>query len=216
MVSMNAVRNSAGIDFVFSGDLAAVDLVNTEIVARRRRYDLLQTPQDVLDWFGALRPLRPEEDLVELEGMLAPDAMFMMKLKTFRSELRQLFGEITAGQGLRADEALDFLNTELGTVRLSLMTRNRPDTGTSGNFQMVYRAESQPGALIILTCAISAMRLLAERDLSRLHKCRNPHCVLFFYDLTRNATREWCSIECMDRARSAERYQQLKASRHDH
>ncbi len=206
MGNMTPVYNSAGIEFVDLGELLAIDLVNTEIAARRKRYDLLQTPQDVTLWFDTMRALHPQEDQVEIDTMLAPDAAFLTRLKPFRAQLRALFGAITDGQTADAID-LTFLNARLSTGHVHL----KPSEGGSA-FKMVYQAAPLPGEPILLACAVSTMRLLAEQQLSRLHKCRNPHCTLFFYDLRRNGTREWCSIECMDRARSAERYQQLKAS----
>ena len=34
-----------------------------------------------------------------------------------------------------------------------------------------------------------------------------------FYDMTRSATRQWCSTACMNRARSLHHYRQAKASK---
>lgn len=205
MNSPNVTLNSAGIEFVPLGELLAVDLVNTEIAARRKRYDLLQTPQDAVDWFTTMIALRPDEQQVAIDAALSPLPEVLEGLKLLRAILHGLFEEIVAGSA--SDTAkIAVINAHLGAGAVTIQPTE------AGSFRAVYQP-SVPEEAIALACAVSAMRLLTERDLSRLHKCRNPHCVLFFYDVTRSATREWCSIECMDRARSAERYQQLKASK---
>lgn len=202
---MSAVKNSLGIEFVDTGDLLAVDLVNTEIVARRKLYDLLQTPQDATDWFHAMLTVRMDENRVALDNMSAPDQAFLGRLKTFRAALHTLLDARLAGRSQSVGD-LSFVNEVLQNARMTLTANDHQHVHT------VYRAESLPGEPILLSCALSAAHLLTDLDATRLHKCRNPHCVLYFYDRTRSATREWCSIECMDRARSAERYAQLKAS----
>ena len=62
----------------------------------------------------------------------------------------------------------------------------------------------------LLPIARSAVDLLTGKDLARLHRCANDRCVLLFYDTTKSATRRWCSIACMNRARSSRRYRERK------
>jgi predicted RNA-binding Zn ribbon-like protein len=50
-------------------------------------------------------------------------------------------------------------------------------------------------------------------DLSRLRQCHSHHihrCILLFYDTTKSGTRQWCSTACLDRERSARRYEEKK------
>jgi len=65
--------------------------------------------------------------------------------------------------------------------------------------------ESGPDSAL-LPVARSAFDLLTTKEPSRLHRCGNDRCVLLFYDTTKSATRRWCSVGCMNRARSAARY----------
>jgi predicted RNA-binding Zn ribbon-like protein len=76
---------------------------------------------------------------------------------------------------------------------------------TSGAVRPVYHV--QPGAAsTCFTIALSALHLVRDGDLQRLHRCRDDCCVLLLYDTTRSATRRCCSLGGMDRARSAKRY----------
>jgi predicted RNA-binding Zn ribbon-like protein len=84
---------------------------------------------------------------------------------------------------------------------------------SSGAIQPAYQA--QPGAdSMLFAIALSALRLVRDGDRQRLHRCSNDRCVLLFYDTTKSATRRWCSLGCMDRARSAKRYRAAKQRSH--
>ncbi|MFC9972033.1 CGNR zinc finger domain-containing protein [Spirillospora sp. NPDC127200] len=55
--------------------------------------------------------------------------------------------------------------------------------------------------------AADLVRLRGERA-ERIRKCANPACVLWFYDISKNGSRRWCSMEvCGNRAKT-DRYQQ--------
>ncbi|MFF5204538.1 CGNR zinc finger domain-containing protein [Streptosporangium sp. NPDC000396] len=55
--------------------------------------------------------------------------------------------------------------------------------------------------------AADLVRLYGERP-ERIRKCANPACVLWFYDISKNGSRRWCSMEaCGNRAKTV-RFQQ--------
>jgi predicted RNA-binding Zn ribbon-like protein len=50
------------------------------------------------------------------------------------------------------------------------------------------------------------LRLLREAP-DRVRACAHPHCVLYFYDTSKNGTRRWCSMAaCGNRAKAARHY----------
>jgi predicted RNA-binding Zn ribbon-like protein len=199
-----STASSIGLAFVEDGDLLAADLINTEVVIRRKAYDLLATPADALLWFETMRALRPDEDRVDTSGTLPPDAGALVGLKALRTWLRLFFGELTNGSP-PTDAHLAKLNFYLKSAQIRL--RHTPaHVQSSRPAQTLYATGPVPGAPIALACALSAAHLLTDLDLARLHRCHNPACVMFFYDRTRSATRSWCSLDCKDRERSAERY----------
>ncbi|MFL5652938.1 MAG: CGNR zinc finger domain-containing protein [Ktedonobacteraceae bacterium] len=55
--------------------------------------------------------------------------------------------------------------------------------------------------------------LFTRAEKHRLHICKNERCILFFYDTTKSATHQWCSLECMNRARSLQHYRHVKEER---
>jgi predicted RNA-binding Zn ribbon-like protein len=45
---------------------------------------------------------------------------------------------------------------------------------------------------------------LERRVDERIRGCANPECVLWFYDVSKNGRRRWCSMEgCGNRAKAA-------------
>lgn len=56
----------------------------------------------------------------------------------------------------------------------------------------------------VVPIAASFAKFIASADLTRVRKCRNPDCILFFYDTSKSGTRSWCSLDiCGNRMRVA-------------
>jgi predicted RNA-binding Zn ribbon-like protein len=191
--------------FVFYGEVLALDLVNTEVVVRRKPIDLLAAPEAYAAWWRAAAARYPEvagslpASEIEANPELLPAVMAL------RGALRRVFSSVADGTPLPpADLAL--LNRALGNthdaVALGDVGEPRP--------LIVPRGPDSDGPLAAV--ARSAFTLLTGADLSRLHRCANEHCVLLFYDTTKSATRRWCSTACMNRARSSERYRKRQGS----
>jgi predicted RNA-binding Zn ribbon-like protein len=192
--------------FLFIGDVLALDLVNTEVVVRGKPRDLLVTPEDVAQWWHAAQRYYPNMDAVQAAGVARVDTAALVALKGLRRALRGIFGAL-ADDTTPASADIDVLNTVLRTGTHALMLTS------SGAVRPVYQA--QPGAdPMQFAIALSALRLVRDGERQRLHRCSNNRCVLLFYDTTKSATRRWCSVGCMDRARSAKRYLATKQGSH--
>jgi predicted RNA-binding Zn ribbon-like protein len=181
------------VDFVFLADALALDFVNTEIIDRGKRRDLLQTPQDLQTWWGVAK-----NHYADLESF-NPDGADLDTVKTFRSTLRRLFTAVSAQQK-PTDVDLAALNTILQSAKLTLKWHE------PNRFSSTYRSDDP----FLFTLALDAHGLLTEHDLSRIHPCKNERCILLFYDKSKNGTRRWCSWNCMNRARSIENYRKSK------
>ena len=190
--------------FAFRGGPLALDLVNTEIMERGKPQDLLLTPQDLRDWWAEARP---QTGVLALEsfGELEITDDLLEAAKTLRSSLRTLFATIVQGQSV-SEKDLDSLNMILATGHQAI--RSIANEKLGGVYRLnTQKPEANP---VLLEVALSAYRLLTTQDLNRLHKCKSDRCVLYFYDTTKSATRHWCSLGCMNRARSIQHYQQTK------
>jgi predicted RNA-binding Zn ribbon-like protein len=202
--SGEVMRAAGTAPFLFVGEVLALDLVNTEVVVRRRPRDLLTAPPDLAAWWGLAAERYPELTAPLAQGDVpAWDDAGLEAIRHLRATLRRLFDAV-AGRRPPAATDLAALNAVLqaGYPRVAL--------DAQGGFQAGYGVRDSAHAAMLLPVALSARRLLTGADLGRLHRCGNERCVLLFYDTTRSGTRRWCSVACMDRARSAERYRRRR------
>jgi len=193
-------------EFLFIGGVLPIDFVNTEIVVRGKRRDLLVAPEAVIRWWQAARLHHPDADVVQVTGAeLSADPELLMAAKALRTTLRQMLSRLVEQRDV-SDQDLADLN---GILKLGYPALERAPRA----LEAVYHATETRYASLLLPIALSMRWLLSEANLDRIHQCRNPRCILFFYDETRSATRHWCSLGCMNRARSIQRYHQAKVER---
>jgi len=204
-------RTTAGASpFMFVANALALDLVNTELVVRGRRRDLLATPDAVVAWWAEARAR-----YLDMEGVGAVvgagdrwrDAEAIAALKGLRAAVRMVFAAVAAG-GQPAARDLEPLNRILRTGYHVL------DSAPTGAIVPAYGVRDAGPDGLLLPLALSAFRLLTEADPARLRSCEYERCIGLFYDTSKSATRRWCGEGCMNRARSAQRYAQTKAMRH--
>lgn len=200
MEQQNETDRATNTAYVFRGGALALDLVNTEVVIRGKRQDLLKEPENLKEWKLVAESYYPELETITIN----PDQEFLEKVKTFRKSLRSVFSKLVEEQSPDRKE-LDPLNAILKKGHYAL------GLGNNGELSADYRAENKQDELLV-TLALSVFRLLTETDPKRLHKCKNDRCILFFYDNTKSATRHWCSLGCMNRARSIQHYREQKAA----
>jgi predicted RNA-binding Zn ribbon-like protein len=58
---------------------------------------------------------------------------------------------------------------------------------------------------VLFALAHAAAALLASERRSRLKRCARLACGAVFLDETKNGSRRWCSLRCMERARAPRR-----------
>lgn len=191
--------------FLVDGENLALSLVNTEVMTRGKRGDLLMTSQDVARWWQETCQRHPEFDEVrrESEEPIMYDTALLNALKTLRAALRAIFNALVTGS-MPEKEDVAILNAILRTGYTSL------DLTEQGELVPRTHTTDPTQGLMLLPIALSASRLISQGERKRLHHCENERCILFFYDTTKSATRRWCSLGCMDRARSAQRYREAK------
>ncbi len=196
-----AKEKVAGDALFLSGSLA-LDLVNTEMIVRRKKRDVLSSPDDLAHWWQAALAHHPEQDSVEGgETPLAWTFDLLEEVKRFRQSLRSLCTYLVEEQSTTIPD-LELLNHILSLGYRSVQLT------PPGEIIPVYRVYDQQKGRILLPIALSALRLLTEAERQRLHKCRNDRCILFFYDTSKGGTRQWCSLGCLNRSRSIHQYQQ--------
>jgi predicted RNA-binding Zn ribbon-like protein len=195
------------IDYPFLSGVLALDLVNTEVIVRGKRYDLLCSPGDPADWWQEALTHHPDREKVRQETQTIVWSLPLLeRIKLIRAAIRTLCTNLVEQQPLD-QEALTVLNTILALGYPALEV-------TSGNDLIAtYHTREADQGDILLPIALSAFHLLTQAEKLRLHKCKNDRCILFFYDTTKSATRQWCSLACMNRARSLQHYQHIKSEK---
>jgi predicted RNA-binding Zn ribbon-like protein len=190
--------------FLYIGDALALDAVNTERLVKGTRRDLLPSPDALAHWWHQAQPHYPILEMEQgTQEVPTADPGTLEAFKVLRTALRHLFEEVMAEREIH-EEYLAPINDIL---KMGSQVLEQAEPGT---FQLRDHPGPQPQARILLPIVRSAIWLLTEGTRSRLRSCQNPRCRLFFYDRTRSATRQWCCLKCMDRARSARRYAQVK------
>ncbi|CAM5728362.1 CGNR zinc finger domain-containing protein [Mycolicibacterium aubagnense] len=160
------------------GEPLALDLLNT-------RWMSGDGPQDLLTDVAGLRCWLVANDLGDRCGA---DEKTRAALVLAREAILKVV----------TDGSVDELNTVLdqGRIRRTLAD-SRPQDDVE-----VPRSEWLPGWL----AADNLLQLLAE-SAGRIKQCAHPHCVLWFYDTSKNGTRRWHSMTtCGNRAKAARHY----------
>src|SRR6266705_2474 len=187
-------------DYLFLSGVLALDFVNTEVVVRGKRYDLFATPEDVADWWQQALTHHPEEGKVKAETQaIIWSAQLLERIKWVRAAIRTLCTNLVKRQ-LLDGEALTTLNTILAMGYPALAAASGQE------LVAVYRTRQDDQAAVLLPLALSALHVFTQAEKQRLHTCKNERCICFFYDTTKSATRQWCSLACMNRARSLQQY----------
>jgi predicted RNA-binding Zn ribbon-like protein len=192
------------IDYLFLSGVLALDLVNTEVVVRGKRYDLFATPEDVAVWWQQARTHHPNAETNTDTVIWC--AQLLEPIKRVRAAIRTLCTNLVERQSLDR-EALTTLNTILAMGYPAL------EAASGQEMIAVYRPRDDDQGAVLLPIALSALHLFTQAEKHRLHQCKNERCILFFYDTTKSATRQWCSLECMNRARSLQHYRHVKEER---
>ena len=227
---------------LFVGNALWLDFVNTRYVERNRPVDVLTSFGALVDWLveaGALSAGDAYAANAHWDGTAAA-AELLEEALGFRDTLRDLAELLATGTATRKGEsqeerereaeilgkrddaipvgmakAVTAINTILrADVRYDqLSLAHRPARGDVGpRFERHARRTEFAPPRLLAPLADSASELLCGGDASRVHRCGNPKCVLYFYDTTRNRRRRFCTPEgCGNRVKAAARYRRSKA-----
>jgi predicted RNA-binding Zn ribbon-like protein len=152
----------------------------------------LEEPLSAARWWGVARngavPVLP---LGEVKPRF--DAALAAELKVLRDAAAALVEAAKAGGEPPAD-ALSRITAALGLATMRLHG-SPPAAG--------FAADS--GAGLVLFPLAHAAAGLAASDLARLGRCASPDCAAYFWDTTKNGSRRWCGLACMERVRAPRR-----------
>lgn len=193
--------------FLFVGNHACLDFINTQLVVNERPVDLLDTFSHLVMWLRQAEVLN-EEDARTIERQWSGQAkgeQTLTEARAFRATLREMVERIAAGKPV-PQTAVDAINRQLRhRIGYSQLTRRKRQ------FERGFKAESRDATQLLGLLAEAASDLLCTCELSLIKKCQNPACVLFFYDTTKNHARHWCRMSlCGNRHKVAAHYRRRR------
>lgn len=188
--------------FLFVGNHLCLDFINTEMIVRGQRTDLLREWPDLIGWLVRAKLLgagEEKETVARLDH--AEGKLLLRRARTFRAVLREMAERVVAGKPV-ARSTVDAINEQL---------RRRPGypqlIRTNGRHERRFHSDTSGAASLLTPLAEAACELLCVGDLSLVKKCRNDTCILYFYDTTKNHARQWCSMGlCGNRMKVAAHY----------
>jgi predicted RNA-binding Zn ribbon-like protein len=195
------------VPFLFVGNDACLDFLNTFIVDQGQQFDLIQSLADLLRWQVAAGLLSSDAAaaLAERWQGTAEAAEAAAEARALRARLVTVVDELIAGVS-PASETIDMLNALL--QRRVAYEHIAPVTGKTGDWAIETRCAFREPRDLLAPIAHAAAVLLTERERSRIRKCENPVCVLHYFDTSKNGSRRWHDTRvCGNRIRVAHHYQ---------
>jgi predicted RNA-binding Zn ribbon-like protein len=187
-------------EFLFLGNHPCLDFINTELLIKGRMTDLLETFGDLVTWLIESRTLLKKEADAATRA-LTPDqkAMALAQAKAFRARMREMVQQIAQRGGV-PKAAVTAINELL---RPCVGYRELVPSGATA-FKEIFFPSSDKKEALLASLATSASEVLCSADLALIKKCKNPACILYFYDTTKNHARNWCSMQlCGNREKVA-------------
>lgn len=199
-------RKRSGQPFLFVGNHLCLDFINTQMIVRGTRTDLLGEWNDLIAWLVRAKLLSVGEGKdVTARLSRAEGERLLDEARAFRAILRELAERIVAGKPVPVS-AIETINT-----LLSQCPGYPQLIRTNGRFERRFHSETSGAAQLLVPLAEAASELLCVGNLSLVKKCRNDACILYFYDTTKNHARQWCSMGlCGNRIKVAAHYRRKK------
>ena len=193
--------------FQFVGSHPCLDFINTQMIVRGEPADVLQNSEDLFCWLiQAGLVTQSQADAARAELSHNEKALLLERAKDFRTTLRSLAERIVADKRISDStikEINQFLSQRPGYPQLVRRKRK---------FEQRFHSAASPARDVLALIAEGASDLLCHTDFSLIKKCGNPACILYFYDTTKNHTRNWCSMQmCGNRMKAAAHYRRSLA-----
>jgi predicted RNA-binding Zn ribbon-like protein len=176
--------------FTLIGNHGCLDFVNTEGMQKGQRIDVLAEFPDLAAWLSAAQLLEPAEadEAIRRWSGTPAGARALVEARKLRASLRQMVEQIARGRPIAAStvKAINaLLARPIGHGEL-VRARN----GFVRRLRFGLRAPVD----LLVPVAEAAADLLCHADFSLVQKCENAACLRYFYDLSKNHARRWCSM----------------------
>jgi predicted RNA-binding Zn ribbon-like protein len=192
--------------FLFVGNHPCLDFINTQMIVRGNPTDLLGGCEDLVAWLVQASAVDKVQAAVVMTqwGHKDQEQLFEQGIR-FRGTLREMVKRIVARKSI-PHSAVACINQVLSRCPgyPQLVYKN-------GGYTRQFQSQAAQKDGILAPLAEAASDLLCSGNLSLVKKCGNPSCILYFYDTTKNHTRNWCSMQlCGNRIKVAAHYQRKR------
>jgi predicted RNA-binding Zn ribbon-like protein len=199
-----------GQQFLFVGNHPCLDFINTQLVIKDTPTDLLETFDDLMAWLVESNMVQKQEAEAVSKQLTPNDqAEILEQAKALRATLRAMARQMASGNGV-PKAAVAAINALLRSCQ-----GYREVVRNGQNFKQHFIPSANGKDELLASLAMAGSDLLTSADATLIKKCKNPACVLYFYDTTKNHARNWCSMQlCGNRDKVAAYFKrQRKSSR---
>lgn len=179
---------------LISGHLS-LDLVNTEIVKRGQRHDLLVSEEDVIEWLETMKEAASVINDELIECAKDRTTVVLSSLREFRTFLRSNF-ELIADQHPVTEEFIAVLEKKI---------EKAPFTYKFIDHHLFPSPKGEAEDVIASLISYDVLKLIDLQKLPYLKRCANPDCVLLFLD--ESGRRKWCSMQICGNRKKVARFQ---------
>ncbi|MDM5213107.1 CGNR zinc finger domain-containing protein [Peribacillus sp. NJ4] len=183
---------------LISGYLS-LDLVNTELVSRGQRQDLLLSEGDALDWIQVIKgenSFWDDQLILKIKERIGQVLESILEMRTI---LRIQFESIADGNPI-PDEFIAFLEKKI---------KKSPFTYKLMDQKLIAIPVGEAEDILQAYIAFDSLSLIEENKLSSLKRCSNDDCVLLFID--ESGRRKWCSMKICGNRKKVARFQHRKS-----
>ncbi len=192
--------------FLFVGNHPCLDFINTQMIVRGNLTDLLGGHEDLVAWLVQEKMVNKAQAAVVMTQWNHKDQEQLFEQGiTLRKTLREMVERIVVRKSIP-------ISVVVSINRLLSRCPGYPQLiYTKGHFERQFQSQAAQKDGLLVPLAESASDLLCTGDLSLVKKCGNAACILYFYDTTKNHTRNWCSMQlCGNRIKVAAHYQRKR------
>jgi predicted RNA-binding Zn ribbon-like protein len=185
--------------FLFVGNHLALDFINTEMIVKGERTDLLGDFSTLLSWLVEADVLTTSQsDSIRTALTNEEGTMWLERAIILRTDLRTLAERLATHKPI-PESAIKSVNGSL-SQRPGYLQLVKTKEGFEQRFHsIVDRHEG-----LMAPIAQAASNLLCDATPTLIKKCANEACILYFYDNSKNHTRTWCSMQlCGNRMKVA-------------
>ena len=193
--------------FIFIGNYLCLDFLNTKVAEKGKSIDLLSNFSDLAEWLFEAKVVDAggKAEIMGKWNNRAAKESALEQAREFRGVLRQIMETIVQGKPVK--------KSNIDEINRILCEQNEYSYlyCENGKYKMKSQLLFEQPIHLLSPIAKSAADLLVNANFSRIKKCGNPECPLYFYDTSKNQKRRWCSMKlCGNRMKVTAHYKRKK------